>query len=1126
MARQVLPIVGAVIGGIYGGPAGAQAGAMIGSFVGNAVDPQIIKGPDIGDGQQTTSQEGVPRPRVWGTGCVGGNIIDRGPLKKSIKKSRQGKSQGPVTKEEQFHMTYAIAVAAHKIDGIVRIWEDETLMYDVRTTDDKQVDDSENEKYREMFRLYLGTDDQLPDSELEAIHGVGNTPAFRGTAYIVFPNRNLTTRGGSVPNYRFEVSNSGTFTEYPDVFADNGSVSTLHRSEREVEFEYQGIDEDQAWNMLEDPDFSADGQYLIAKQNDQSTSNYPTCVWRLNRISNRYDIKCFELPYNLNNYSALKFHNKTNLLLYHNIENSSFDVYKPSADGNSFELFTQNDYGMDMTGCYISRFLIAYEGVTILMQFGNGRGYVIFNFDYSSKDKKINLLRWSPGDINFGGSSKSNVLMRQNFLYILVPTSSGGSGFTCAVDFYQITTTHQLKFINRSSNIGYAAGKELHWSLNKANFIAKVGTGYEDGKVTGIKLVKLVTINHPTIEWGFDFQIYDIPGPVDDNLRDTSINSFLQFGTNMSYEGRYLLFTTEKDYYAVYERTEASANFVGYKPIPKNGGVSALLNTQIISPVNGGAAFTGPWPVHMIIRDIADLLKIDLNVIDTTDVEGLMCRGLVAAQQYSGGNIIRKLQEAFIFDTSEHDEKMYFIRRGKDVVESFSYDMLVNDSYDFNRKSAIEYPRKIELIYQNPVVGYSTAKAFAERISPNVNVSGTQTQTTPITMMEDEAAQLVDKLHKIAWAEAEGEINLSLPDSYAHLTVADCIGFFTDASLNINKSSVGRRLRIESIETADGIMNLKCKVDRQTAYNSNATGVPVPKPTPPPATITGDTVFAYLDIPALIDTQDQLGYYVSGTGQTTAWFGATVERMNSTNEFDEVTDLAQGLVIGVLENYIAPASEHYVDTTNKVRVRLFHEYDTPESVTLNQLLQENNAFALTREDGSAELIQFKDAEDLGDQIWEMSYLIRGRLNSKATAHEEGALFVMLDDTTFVPTSVTNIGKTFVHRPVSYNQIPESAPIYQNPFVGRSQIEFPVDDVQINNGQVTWIPRERFGTDIQPIRSSNWLNYHVVINGNGNTLQVDTVEPFVDFDPSGFGSSPTATVYQNNRITGLGEPAQS
>ena len=187
MARQVLPIVGALVGGFFGAP---QLGFMLGSIIGNAVDPQVIKGPSIGDGQTQTSKEGVPCPIVYGTASMAG--------------TRQGKGGGPVTEEERIHLTYAIRICEGPMQAMLRVWEDEKLVYDIRPGG--QVSPEENNKFAESFRLYLGGEDQNPDPELEVTYGVGDTPSYRGICYIVFPRKDVTDRRGSIPNYRFEMA--------------------------------------------------------------------------------------------------------------------------------------------------------------------------------------------------------------------------------------------------------------------------------------------------------------------------------------------------------------------------------------------------------------------------------------------------------------------------------------------------------------------------------------------------------------------------------------------------------------------------------------------------------------------------------------------------------------------------------------------------------------------------------------------------------------------------------------------------------------------------------------------------------------------------------------------------------
>ena len=206
MARQALTIAGTIVGAAFGMP---QLGFAIGSLVGNAVDPVKINGPKIGELQVQTSRDGVPRPIVFGVACVAGNIIDRSEPKIVKKKERQGKG-GPTTVTERVYQSYAIRICEGEAQGISRIWENEKLIYDVRPG---SAIAAESAELLTKVAIYLGDEAQMPDPTFEAIHGVGNCPAYRGTAYIVFKDKDLTDFGGAIPQYRFEVNGPiGTLT--------------------------------------------------------------------------------------------------------------------------------------------------------------------------------------------------------------------------------------------------------------------------------------------------------------------------------------------------------------------------------------------------------------------------------------------------------------------------------------------------------------------------------------------------------------------------------------------------------------------------------------------------------------------------------------------------------------------------------------------------------------------------------------------------------------------------------------------------------------------------------------------------------------------------------------------------
>jgi len=209
MARYVLPVVGAVVGFIYGGPAGASLGWSLGAAVGGLVDPQGIKGPGIGDIAQQTSQEGVPRPIVFGLSQpMAGNIIVSGEPR-VVKKKKSGKG-GPKVETESVYRTYAIRICEGPISAVLRVWKNNQLVYDARATSELSSEDNAN--FLRTARFFLGSFTQNPSPDLEALFGVGTTPAHRGTAYMVMADDDLTDMRGAIPSYQFQVYN-GTLSE-------------------------------------------------------------------------------------------------------------------------------------------------------------------------------------------------------------------------------------------------------------------------------------------------------------------------------------------------------------------------------------------------------------------------------------------------------------------------------------------------------------------------------------------------------------------------------------------------------------------------------------------------------------------------------------------------------------------------------------------------------------------------------------------------------------------------------------------------------------------------------------------------------------------------------------------------
>jgi hypothetical protein len=214
--RQILGAVGAAIGGYFFGPTGAQWGWAIGSAIGGAVDPEIIKGPSVGDIAAQTSQEGVPRPIVFALSQpMSGNIIASSEPRIVRRRERQGKG-GPKVETESVYRTYAIGVCEGPITRFVRVWRNNQLVYDAESAEMSEVQSitvfgqliltgTQNGQFLVNARFFLGTWDQNPSPNLETIFGVGTTPAYRGTAYMVMADEDLTDLRGAIPQYTFQV---------------------------------------------------------------------------------------------------------------------------------------------------------------------------------------------------------------------------------------------------------------------------------------------------------------------------------------------------------------------------------------------------------------------------------------------------------------------------------------------------------------------------------------------------------------------------------------------------------------------------------------------------------------------------------------------------------------------------------------------------------------------------------------------------------------------------------------------------------------------------------------------------------------------------------------------------------
>src|SRR4051794_32806978 len=215
MASLVPGIAGSAIGpslfgagfSLFGASiTGAEIGGAIGTLIGTELDNLIApgthitrKGPRLSDVNIQASTEGAPIPRVYGRMRVAGQLLWATKFKETVIKSDHqtggGKGGPKVTETDigyRYSISFAVGLCAGGVTKIGRVWADGNLIDISQFT----------------TRFYPGDETQTFDPLIKEIEGESNTPAYRGLAYIVFEDMDLTNFGNRIPQLNFEIIRS------------------------------------------------------------------------------------------------------------------------------------------------------------------------------------------------------------------------------------------------------------------------------------------------------------------------------------------------------------------------------------------------------------------------------------------------------------------------------------------------------------------------------------------------------------------------------------------------------------------------------------------------------------------------------------------------------------------------------------------------------------------------------------------------------------------------------------------------------------------------------------------------------------------------------------------------------
>jgi hypothetical protein len=821
-------VVGAGIGyWISGGSAqGAQIGWLIGSAVGGYVDPDVIKGPKLTDAQAVRVQEGAPIPFGYGTFVVGGNIIQCGPLDEHKHRERSGKG-GPVQENYTYTRTFAVGICEGPVGGVLRIWADGKLVYDARDPAE-WPDDAEairamaadTAKFATYFTFYPGSETQSPDPALEALDGswgggVGNVPSYRGLAYVVFRDFDVTDHSGAVPQFRFEIACCGSTTTttavVPWVHGNTGNTQSIFSCAvyKSVCFTAgwnnnlrRSIDGGKSWDAV---DYLttlttwASGEPIEAVFHVEDPLVGPQGVWYIAR--------------------------RQRIAVSYNNGGSFVDYAAPPHD--------------------------------IVGRIGPGGGtHMVGGVHWAGANETAHTVIFQPlnpgNDIDLGADYGRATAIGDLGGTMIVGTDTGNIVSTGGAVRHTVPgiAIVQFAYLNGISLAIWASG-----GYSRSTDGGTTWTDHAGDTVCGAVAAKsaFCLLAPASISSGLDGLAW--------TTVDTSFIDNTTGGALLATDGTSVLATT-------LQGVTASLPTAYTLPDVPNWAVDLFGNIVGATTIVTSACQA---VLSDVVADFCDRVGIPATRYDVSALTDPVRGYAVTAQSTASANV-KQLQQAYFFDFPEWGNypdtftMLRAVKRGGATAFTVTEDDFVwSDDDEDVRPQAVEFPKKLHLTTADVYADYNATTQTAERETQNVKAVGEASVELSLATTRDEAAQIADKALKVLWTQAEGTFERELPEEFSRYVPSDCFSFN------------GKRYLIQQAELADGTVKIKAVRDRPSAYVSTATGSLRLHPPPPQLGLRGPTVFSAMNLPSLRTQDATTGMYVFVCGLLDGWQGCDLQ---------------------------------------------------------------------------------------------------------------------------------------------------------------------------------------------------------------------------------------------------------
>jgi len=1000
VGQGVLIVAGTIIGAYFGSP---QLGFVLGSLAGNALFPTQLpgqSGPRLTDNQTTSSVVGSPVSILFGTASLSGTFMWLAPIVETTNTQHVGGKGGPTQTNTTYTYTQSVAVGLCEgpIGGLLRVWENGMLVYDIRVQQAGESDTDYANRltvaavYAETFTLHLGDDTQVADATIESIEGMGNVPGFRGLAYIVYPDRKLQeTQALRHPSFKFEVFNGGVgacvdSSEYSnEVLFKWEAPGSLDPRHPRGTFTYQfspsmGGSPGPVRSTLEAA--IADGSLRsdLYGWSPSGGAGGPYSPWLAipSFVGNELQVSMF----------------------FNTLAPGSMTTAPLAFPANACDL-THANPNVYWTGAYYSSpTTLAFSNHGVFSLVGPGLGNIGscpgYGMDLECKlDDQINVIRaaGAPSDPCFGLPAAP-----------IIGYCIRGDG-------------------------KYVRGGD--WTLdNSRSYKVLAATLLNTG--VGIDVVTQYPAN-PCLP----------PGSPDDNPT----------------------FWTAA-YNAAVTAGDVPSGWTYGVDYPFTQGFAWTVDMRVCEAAGGGVS------LGTIIRAIC--LRCGLTDVDATDMDTVFVDGYAVSSVSAGRDILTPLRSVGFFDCVESGGTLKFVARGKAIVASLEQDDF--GAYDGSATGGTPGPSITTVKAQDPdlplqtrVHYFATSRDYeaGEQLSPTrltttaVNVVDVE---LAVCMNDTQAAKIADVIWSDAWAERWSG-TLAVDQAQSQLEPGDCIEVPVDG--------VTRRIRIVNETIASGVLRtLNYVRDDDGAYVSHAVAA-VPNRVPQKLKLLSATDLELLDLPALLDSDNDAGIYAAARGSAlagNAWTGCVIFRSaDGGATFAQLASITTPSTIGALTTGVTPSDWHTWDDITTITV------DVPAGVTFESrtdaaVLTGANSAAMGA-NGRWEIVQFANATQLTSTQWRLSRLLRGRRGTEhnISSSAAGDKFVMVSTGGLarLPLQTSEIGASRIYKAVTIGASYASG--IDQPFAGQGVALRPFSPVLLTAerdtaGDITfhWTRRSRLG----------------------------------------------------------------